>query len=92
MRGAPTSALKRVQLVVWQYADTNQAHYEEDHLISLELGGAPRSKKNLWPQPWPQARRDDHGIEARLHRQVCNGTLTLRQARHAELVYKSKFG
>jgi hypothetical protein len=36
-----TSALKRVQLVVWQYADTNQAHYEEDHLISLELGGAP---------------------------------------------------
>src|SRR5262249_31090768 len=46
-----TSALKRVQLVEWQYADTNQAHYEEDHLISLELGGAPRSTRNLWPQP-----------------------------------------
>jgi hypothetical protein len=87
-----TSALKRVQLVVWQYADTNQAHYEEDHLISLELGGAPRSKKNLWPQPWPQARRDDHGIEARLHRRVSNGTLTLRQARAEEVAYKHRFG
>jgi hypothetical protein len=87
-----TSALKRVQLVVWQYADTNQAHYEEDHLISLELGGAPRSKKNLWPQPWPQARREDHGIEARLHRRVCNGTLTLRQARLQEVAYKHKYG
>jgi hypothetical protein len=86
-----TSALKRVQLVVWQYADTNQAHYEEDHLISLELGGAPRSKKNLWPQPWPQARRDDHGIEARPHRQVCNSTLTLRQARLQEVAYKHKY-
>lgn len=26
--------------------------YEEDHLISLELGGAPRDPKNLWPQPY----------------------------------------
>ena len=87
-----TSALKKVQLVVWQYADTNPAHFEEDHLISLELGGAPRSKRNLWPQPWSQARRDDNGIEARLHRQVCNGTLTLRKARAQEVAYKHKFG
>ena len=87
-----TSALKKVQLVEWQYADTNRAHFEEDHLISLELGGAPRSKRNLWPQPWAQARRDDNGMEARLHRQVCNGTLTLRQARLQEVAYKRKFG
>jgi len=33
-----TNALK---LAEWHYADQNPSHYEEDHLISLELGGAP---------------------------------------------------
>ena len=61
-------------------------------MTSLELGGAPYSKKNRWPQPWSQARRDDHGIEARLHHQVRHGTLTLKQARHAELIYKRAHG
>jgi hypothetical protein len=61
-------------------------------LISLELGGAPRSTRNLWPKPWKQVRRDDNGIEAPLHRQVCDGTLTLRQARAQEVLYKHKFG
>jgi hypothetical protein len=28
------------------------AHYEEDHFISLELGGHPRDPKNLWPEMW----------------------------------------
>jgi hypothetical protein len=62
-------------------------------LTRARRGAAPlRSKKNLWPQPWPQARREDHGIEARLHRRVCNGTLTLRQARLQEVAYKHKYG
>jgi hypothetical protein len=54
--------------------------FEEDHLVSLELGGAPHSTRNLWPEPWSQAHRDDNGIEASLHRKLCDGTLTLRQA------------
>ena len=37
-----TNALKKAQLAAWHYADQNPWHYEEDHLISLELGGAPR--------------------------------------------------
>ena len=40
-----TNALKRAQLAEWHYADQNPSHYEEDHLISLELGGARRSRK-----------------------------------------------
>lgn len=75
-----TNALKKKQVTLLQYADRNPAHYEEDHLVSLELGGAPRSTPNLWPQPWTQARRDDNGIEASLHGKLCDGTLTLRQA------------
>jgi hypothetical protein len=76
-----TSALKKAQLARWNYADKNLSDYEEDHLISLELGGAPWSKKNLWPEPWSQARRDDSGIEASLHAQVCGGALKLWKAR-----------
>jgi hypothetical protein len=25
--------------------------YEYDHLVSLELGGAPNDPRNLWPEP-----------------------------------------
>jgi hypothetical protein len=64
---------------------------EEDHLISLELGGAPGSKKNLWPEPWPQPRMSDPN-ETVWKRRVCNGTLTLRQAQKLELTYKRKHG
>jgi hypothetical protein len=87
-----TTALKKAQLVEWNYADKKAGDYEEDHLISLELGGAPRSKKNLWPEPWSQARRDDNGIEASLHEKVCNGTLKLWKARAMEVAYKHAHG
>jgi hypothetical protein len=30
----------------------NPACYEEDHLISLENGGNPKDRKNLWPEPY----------------------------------------
>ncbi len=86
-----TSALKKQQLADWGYADQNPAHYEEDHLISLELGGAPRSKKNLWPEPRSQAKESDP-LENAWHKQLCNGTLTLKQAQHAELAYKRAHG
>ena len=31
--------------------------YQEDHLISLELGGHPTDRRNLWPEPDPHATR-----------------------------------
>ena len=86
-----TNALKQRQLVAWGYADRNPGDYEEDHLISLELGGAPRSQRNLWPQPWPQARADDQ-LENAWHAMVCSGKLTLTQAQTLELAYKRAHG
>jgi hypothetical protein len=86
-----TSALKKQQLAAWGYADQNPSHYEEDHLISLELGGAPWSSKNLWPEPLSQAKKSDP-LENVWHKNLCNGTLTLKQARHAELAYKRAHG
>jgi hypothetical protein len=54
IRPAPsyTDHLKVQQLQAARYKDKSPAHYEEDHLISLELGGHPRDPKNLWPEPW----------------------------------------
>ena len=43
---AYTAALKLVQIVEYGYADRNPSDYQEDHLVPLELGGAPRDKRN----------------------------------------------
>jgi hypothetical protein len=60
----------------------NPRCYEEDHLISLELGGNPTDPKNLWPQPYapvPGARQKDL-TENYLHKQVCSGAMSLQEA------------
>ena len=59
--------------------------YEEDHFISLELGGHPTDPRNLWPEPYnpkPGARQKDV-VENYLHQQVCAGAMTLVQAQRA---------
>ena len=60
--------------------------YEEDHLISLELGGSPSSPRNLWPEPhhviggWGSYTKDK--LENRLHSMVCHGQISLAEAQH----------
>jgi len=79
-----TSALKRRQMRELGL-DGATAEYEEDHLISLELGGHPTDPANLWPQrykPRPGAREKDT-VENYLHRQVCEQKMTLRDAQRA---------
>jgi len=63
----------------------NPACYEEDHLISLELGGHPTSPANLWPEPWfgPWNARTKDRLENTLHRLVCRGALPLKDAQNA---------
>lgn len=64
------------------YGDTlPRAAYELDHLIPLELGGAPRSILNLWPEPFPAASVKD-ALENKLKTEVCAGTVTLADAQH----------
>jgi hypothetical protein len=64
--------------------------YQEDHLISLELGGHPTDRRNLWPEPRPHAEEVDR-IENELNRQVCTGEITLAegQRRESELKHRS---
>src|SRR5438094_8975205 len=47
-----TSALKLEQMRQYGFAG-GPADYEEDHFISLELGGAPSDPTNLWPERRP---------------------------------------
>ena len=65
---------------------TASSAYEEDHLISLQLGGNPTDPKNLWPEPYASnnARKKDV-VESALKRLVCAGTLKLADAQKAIL-------
>ena len=65
--------------------------YQEDHLISLELGGNPTDPRNLWPEPYPRA-ADVDKIENELNAKVCSGSLTLAQAQHDESQLKHEHG
>ena len=77
-----TNALKTRQMRQYREAGS-LSDYQEDHLISLELGGHPTDPRNLWPEPYPRAARVDT-IENELNAAVCSGELTLAEAQQKE--------
>jgi hypothetical protein len=85
-----TNALKRKQMRAYRETGAASA-YQEDHLISLELGGHPTDPRNLWPEPYPRASQVDT-IENDLNRQVCDGSLTLAEAQIKESALKHSQG
>jgi hypothetical protein len=85
-----TNDLKRKQMR--QYGEIGSlSDYQEDHLISLELGGNPTDPRNLWPEPYPRASDVDR-IENDLNAQVCSGQLSLAQAQQREDTLKHTDG
>ena len=85
-----TNALKAKQMRAYGETGTMSA-YQEDHLISLELGGDPMDPRNLWPEPYPRAAEMDQ-IENQLNAEVCGGQLTLAQAQQKESEIKHTQG
>jgi hypothetical protein len=81
-----TSALKVRQMRDYR-ATGPPSGYQEDHLISLELGGAPSDPRNLWPQPRPWADEVDQ-VENQLREEVCSGRLPLAEAQRRESALK----
>jgi hypothetical protein len=76
-----TEPEKRGSLVA--YGDHKPLHYYEyDHLVSLELGGAPNDARNLWPEPGTSPNPKD-SLENQLHRLVCAGQMKLAAAQLA---------
>ena len=68
--------------------DLNMKHYEEDHIVPLEVGGNPSSTLNLFPEP----RNIKFGayfkdqLENRIHQLVCSSQLSLHLAQRVFLV------
>ena len=85
-----TNALKRKQMRMYDEHGPPAA-YQEDHLISLELGGDPTDPGNLWPEPYPRASAVDR-IENDLNSRVCAGSLTLAAAQLQEAQLKHTQG
>jgi hypothetical protein len=73
-----TDKLKAQQMAEYGFTDSIHLH-EEDHLISLELGGDPSDPKNLWPEPGKSPNPKDK-VENDLHAAVCSGRMTLLDA------------
>jgi hypothetical protein len=85
-----TNALKLRQLAQYGLRGPPSA-FQEDHLISLELGGNPTDPRNLWPEPYPRAAAVDQ-IENELNARVCAGSLTLAEAQRRESALKHASG
>jgi len=85
-----TNDLKLRQMRVYRETGPPSA-YQEDHLISLELGGHPTDPRNLWPEPYPRASAVDR-TENDLNARVCSGSLTLAEAQRKESQLKHDYG
>lgn len=77
-----TNALKAAQIKQYGFTDANLKDYEEDHLISRELGGCLDCAENLWPEHyagnWGAKKKDR--IENHAAIMVCRHELSLKQA------------
>lgn len=85
-----TNALKLKQMREYGVGGS-LSQYQEDHLISLELGGHPTDARNLWPEPYPRASEMDT-IENELNAKVCSGDMSLDEAQRKESELKHTDG
>lgn len=85
-----TNALKLKQMREYGVGGSASL-YQEDHLISLELGGHPTDARNLWPEPYPRAAEMD-SIENGLNAKVCSGAMSLEAAQRKESELKHTDG
>jgi hypothetical protein len=82
-----TNGLKKQGIIDYGYSDTNMSDYEEDHFLPLELGGAPKDPRNLWPEPHSgdENSRTKDSVENAVKKAVCAGQATLDDAQNAML-------
>jgi hypothetical protein len=85
-----TNGLKARGLLQYRLRGPPSA-FQEDHLISLELGGDPVDPRNLWPEPYPRASKVDR-MENELNHLVCTGRITLEEGQRRESALKHRDG
>lgn len=82
----PTSVTNKIKRrMLAGLKDQDLSHYELDHLVSLQLGGALVDERNLWVESYAGScgARVKDVLETNLKRRVCAGTLTLVEAQQA---------
>ena len=79
---AVTEQIKRQQMAAYGLQGQRLGDYELDHLVALELGGAPEDVANLWPEPWngEHNAHEKDAVEDFLRQQVCRGVIALVDA------------
>jgi hypothetical protein len=74
-----TNKLKKRQMREYGCTDMNPTYYEDDHLITLSIGGVPDDPHNLWPESrnseWNVDKKDR--FEFVIYRMVCDPKITL---------------
>jgi hypothetical protein len=76
-----SNRLKRLAATAYGVTDS-LSNYEGDHLIALELGGAPDDIANFWDEPHATSFAKDQ-LENHLRSDVCAGRAPLAEAQHA---------
>lgn len=81
-----TNRMKRISMAEYGFTGSPR-DVEYDHLISLQLGGAPEDPRNLFPEPYDVPNdnndlgaRNKDVVESRLKREICAGRMTLTEA------------
>jgi hypothetical protein len=72
-----TDRMKKLSDTSYGLPTTEQGEY--DHLVSLELGGAPADPRNLWVEPGKIPNPKD-AVENKLAEAVCSGLIPLATA------------
>lgn len=78
-----TEPLKLAQMRAYRLPGS-PSDYEEDHLVPLSIGGAPRDPRNLWPEP--RTGHNSAGQKDRLEtwaaRMACERRIPLARLQH----------
>ncbi len=78
-----TEPLKLKQMRTYNLSGSPSA-YEEDHLVPLSIGGAPRNPANLWPEPrsGPYNALQKDRLETWAARMACAHRIPLGRLQH----------
>src|SRR5207302_3144835 len=72
---AVTLGMHKTVFALYGIPWATHAEYEDDHVVSLELGGG-NANVNRFPQPLAQAKVKDQ-VENYFHRRVCAGAVSI---------------